>query len=301
MTVALVFPGQGSQQPGMATPWVDAGAAIRWQQAGEVLGTDVLRLGTEAGADELRRPANCQVALFVHQVVLLEAWRTAGGAEPVAVAGHSLGEYDALVAAGALDFEAALRLVDARARHTEAAALALPGTMVACLGFPDGEVEAVCAEVEGATVANDNAPGQLVVAGTVESLAAVRDRLLGDGEGPPRGRVVGLAVDAAYHSPHMEPAVAPLGAALDVVDFRTAAVPVVANVDARPHTAAGEWPDLLRRQVTAPVRWRETVGTLRQLGVEEVVELGASPVLTGLVKRTDRALRRRTVTIPEDL
>ena len=303
MSVALVFPGQGSQEPGMATPWVDAGAGDRWREAGEVLGADVLRLGTDASAEELRRPANCQVALFVHHVVLLKAWRTAGGADPVAVAGHSLGEYDALVAAGVLDFPPALRLVDARARHTEAAAKARPGTMFACLGFPDGEVEAVCDEVDGATVANDNAPGQIVIAGAVEALATVRDRLLGDGEGDAaaRGRVKGLAVGAAYHSPHMEPAVAPLGAALDATAFRAADVPVVANVDARPHTAAGEWPDLLRRQVTAPVRWRETVGTLRELGVEEVVELGASPVLTGLVKRTDRTLRRRTVSVPEDL
>lgn len=302
MTIGLVFPGQGSQQPGMASPWVDAGAADRWHEAGEVLGTDLLRLGTVASAEELRRPANCQVALFVHHVVLLEAWRTAGGPPPSAVAGHSLGEYDALVAAGVLDFPTALRLVDARARHTEAAAQARPGTMLACLGFPDGEVEAVCAELDGATVANDNAPGQVVVAGTAEALAGVRDALLGTGDdGPPRGRVVGLAVGAAYHSPHMASAVEPLGAALDATAFREAAVPVVANVDARPHTAAAEWPDLLRRQVTAPVRWRETVATLRELGVEEVVELGASPVLTGLVKRTDRSLRRRTVSVPEDL
>jgi [acyl-carrier-protein] S-malonyltransferase len=294
MGVALVFPGQGSQRPGMAAPWREHPAAKRWEEAGEVLGWDVARLGTDADADELREPANCQVALFVHHAVLLEAWRDAGGEEPVAVAGHSLGEYDALVAAGALGFADALELVSVRARATSQAAAARPGRMVACLGFPDGVLEAACAEV-GAHVANDNAPGQVVVAGSAEALDALRERVAG------QGRVLDVNVGAAYHSPHMAPAVAPLDAALDGARFADARVPVVANVDAAPHRAAGEWPDLLRRQVVTPVRWRETVGTLAALGAGELVELGASPVLTNLAKRIDRSLGRRTVSTPEDL
>jgi [acyl-carrier-protein] S-malonyltransferase len=294
MGIALVFPGQGSQQPGMAVPWQKHPAVAAWQRASEVLGWDVARLGTDADEEELREPRACQVALFVHHLVLLEAWRASGGEEPAAVAGHSLGEYDALVAAAALDADAGLKLVDARARLTSEAALANPGGMVACLGYDEDQVRAAC-DAAGAYLANDNAPGQAVVAGPVEALAALRDRL---GEG---GKVRTLKVGAAYHSPHMQPAVGPLGAALDATTFRDAALPVVANVDASPHTAASEWPDLLRRQVVAPVRWRESVTSLREMGVDEIVELGASPVLTGLVKRIDRTLRRRTVSAPEDL
>ncbi|HUH08779.1 MAG TPA: ACP S-malonyltransferase [Egibacteraceae bacterium] len=295
MTIALVFPGQGSQQESMAAAWRDHPAFARWAEADELLGRDVTRLGLTAPAEELREPANCQIALFVHGAVLLDAWRSAGAAEPTAVAGHSLGEYNALLAAGALDFADGLRLVDARARHTQQAADAMPGTMVACLGQSVEEVQAACAQA-GAYVANDNAPGQIVAAGSAESL----DRLQGLLADKP-GKIVPLNVGAAYHSPHMAAAVPPFGAALDAAAFRDASIPVVANVDAAAHVAAGEWPQLLRAQITSPVRWRETVATLAGMGVSEVVELGASPVLMGLVKRSDRSLGRRTVSVPDDL
>ena len=293
---AVVFPGQGSQRPGMARSWRGAPSFARWAQADDLLGRDVTRLGLEADADELRVPLNCQVALFVHGVVLHEAW-AASGATATVTAGHSLGEYDALVAAGVLDFADGLRLVDARARATQDAADARPGTMVACLGFPVEVVAAAC-ERAGAHVANDNAPGQLVAAGSADALARLADDLAGSGE---RGKVVALEVGAAYHSPHMEPAVAPFGAALDAAAFRDGTLPVVANVDARPHRDAGDWPQVLRAQLTSPVRWRETVATLAELGAGRVVELGASAVLTGLVKRTDRSLARHTVTAPDEL
>jgi [acyl-carrier-protein] S-malonyltransferase len=293
--IALVFPGQGSQQPAMAAAWREHPAYARWARADELLGEHVTRLGVDAPAGELREPYNCQVALFVHHAVLLDGWRAADGAGPVAVAGHSLGEYDALVAAGVLGFDDGLRLVAARARATQDAADQRPGTMVACLGFDVEQVVAAC-EQAGAYVANDNAPGQVVAAGSPEALARLRDALAG---GP--GKVRALEVGAAYHSPHMEPALEPFGKALDAAAFADAGVPVVANVDALVHTTAGEWPALLRAQLTSPVRWRETVGTLAALGVDEVVELGASPVLTGLVKRADRQLGRRTVSTPEDL
>jgi [acyl-carrier-protein] S-malonyltransferase len=293
---AVVFPGQGSQRAGMARAWREHPAFARWAQADELLGRDVTRLGLDADADELRIPLNCQIALFVHGVVLHEAW--AGTETPaVAAAGHSLGEYNALVAAGILDFADGLRLVEARARATQAAADERPGTMVACLGFPVDVVAAAC-ERTGAHLANDNAPGQVVVAGAKQALDRLRDELVSSGE---RGKVVTLEVGAAYHSPHMEPAVAPFGAALDAAAFRDGAVPVVANVDARPHRNAGDWPHVLRSQLTSPVRWRETVVALAELGVTRVVELGASAVLTGLVKRTDRSLARQAVLEPADL
>ena len=297
MGTALVFAGQGSQREGMALAWRGARSYARWEEAGDLLGFDVARLGTTASADELREPANCQIALFVHAAVVLESWREAKGAEPVAAAGHSLGEYDALLAAGVLPFADALRLVDVRARATQAAADAQPGRMVACLGY---EVEAVtqACEAVGAYVANDNAPGQLVCAGPEEALDALKQHLAGTGE---RGKVVDVAVGAAYHSPHMRSAVPELSAALNEARFTDATVPVVANVDAAPHVAASDWPDLLREQVTSPVRWRESVPALAAQGADQVVELGASPVLTGMIKRIDRTLDRRVVTTPAEL
>lgn len=294
--IAVVFPGQGSQRPGMAQPWRDHPAFARWAQADDLLGRDVTRLGIEADEDELRVPVNCQIALFVHAVVLLEAWRAAGGTAAVA-AGHSLGEYAALVAADAIGFGDGVRLVDARATATQQAADARPGTMVACLGYATETVADACAAV-GAHVANDNAPGQLVAAGTADALDRLRATLEASDE---RGTVVALQVGAAYHSPHMQPAVELFGPALDATTFATARIPVVANVDARPHRDAGEWPTVLRAQLTLPVRWRETVATFTTLDVGRVVELGPSPVLTGLVKRTDRDLERQTVTMPDDL
>lgn len=293
-----MFPGQGSQREQMAAPWRERSSFARWSEAGDVLGWDVERLGLEASADELKIPANCQVALFVHGIVLLEAWQEEAGIEPVVVAGHSLGEYDALVAAGVLDFADALRLVDVRARATQAAADERPGGMVACLGHETEDVARACDET-GAFVANDNAPGQIVAAGPRAALEALKERL---GEiDRPRAKVVDVAVGAAYHSPHMEPAVDTLGAALDEASFADARVPVVANVDAAAHRDAGEWPALLRRQLTAPVRWRETVAALAAAGADTVVELGASPVLTGLVKRTDPSMSRHMVKTPEDI
>jgi [acyl-carrier-protein] S-malonyltransferase len=292
--VAVVFPGQGSQRPQMAQPWLDHPAAALWATADQVLQRDVSRLGVAADADELREPSNCQVALFVHHAVLWSAWTDAGGTAAV-TAGHSLGEYNALVAAGVLDFAHALRLVDARARATQAAAQRNPGGMVACLGGDEAAIIGLCAAT-GVHLANDNAAGQVVVAGTEEALGQFMERAAAE-----RARPIRLEVGAAYHSPLMAPAVAGLDAAIATTTFADAQIPVVANVDGEVHTAAAEWPELLRAQLLAPVRWRDTVSGFRELGIEEVVELGASPVLSGLVKRTDPTLRRRHVGGPDDL
>jgi len=291
---ALVFPGQGSQRPGMAAPWRDDPAFALWGRADELLGRNVTRLGLDAGADELREPVNCQVALFVHHAVMTQAWQRTGR-RPAAVAGHSLGEYSALLAAGVVSFADALWLVDARARATQAAANAAPGGMVACLGHDTEAVAAACREA-GAHVANDNAEGQVVVAGSHEALGGVVRLLAGRS-----GRVVPLQVGAAYHSPHMAAAVPAFSRAVRRASFAPTRVPVVANVDARPHTDSADWPALLTDQLTAPVRWRETVMTLTAMGVTTVVELGASPVLTGLVKRVAPETARTTVSAPDHL
>lgn len=292
--VALVFPGQGSQRPAMASPWRRDPAFARWGEADEILGRDVTRLGLEASADELRDPRSCQIALFVHHAVLWEAWSRAGG-DAAVVAGHSLGEYNALVAAGVLRFDDALRLVAARAQATGAAADQRPGGMVACLGCDMAAVTRA-AEATGIHLANDNADGQVVVAGDADALEQFAAAMASS-----RGRVVALEVGAAYHSPHMQPAVEPFSAALAYATFADATVPVVANVDAQPHVAAAQWPELLRRQLVTPVRWRETVQTVAGLAVTNVVELGASAVLTSLVKRIDPALQRAAVREPGDV
>ena len=291
---AVVFPGQGSQRPGMAAPWRDDPAFVLWEQAGATLGRDLVRLGLAADADELRRPSNCQVALFVHHAVLFEAWRR-GGKTPAAVAGHSLGEYNALVAAGVLSFDDGLRLVAARAEATQAAADIEPGGMLACLGGDEARVLALCAAT-GAPLANDNAPGQMVVAGS----AAALDRLCAAlADGP--GRVIRLEVGAAYHSPLMAQAVPAFATALDRATMHPAAVPVIANVDAMPHSDAGDWPALLRAQLTQAVRWRETITTLHGMGITELVELAVTPTLSGMAKRIVPQMARRTITAPDDL
>lgn len=292
--VAVVFPGQGSQRPGMAAAWVDHPAFVRWSDADAVLGRDVTRLGLQAGAEELRDPVNCQVALFVHHAVLLQAWRSAGGSAAIA-AGHSLGEYSALLAAGVLTFQEGLQLVDRRARATDVAAAQNPGGMVACLGGDASALRTACDEA-GAFVANDNADGQLVVAGSPDALDAFADLAAGHG-----ARVRRLEVGAAYHSPFMRAAVPLFEPALMAMAFSDGAIPVVANVDATPHRDGADWPALLRSQLTSPVRWRESVQSLAAAGTHRVVELGASPVLTGLVKRIAPGVQRATVLAPSDL
>lgn len=292
--VAFIFPGQGSQQPQMAAPWVDHPAYELWARADEVLGRNVTRLGVEAEADELRQADNCQIALFVQHAMLLAA-AEAEGLSATLTAGHSLGEYDALVAAKVLSFDDALRLVDVRARSTFEAAQARPGTMVACLGFERPDVEAA-AEAAGAFLANENAPGQITVSGSAEALAALKAGLEDKG-----GKVVDLDVGAAYHSPHVEAAVPILGEALDAATFHDAAIGVVANADAKVHTAAADWPQLLRVQLVNPVLWKDSVETMVNEGITHTVELGATAPLSGMIKRISRGTKRLGIHTPEDL
>lgn len=291
---AVVFPGQGSQRPGMAAPWKSTAGFSRWAEADEVLGWDVSRLGTAADADELRRPLACQVALYVHGAVLWQAWLDAGGTAAIA-AGHSLGEYNALLAAGVIAFADGLRLVEQRALATQAAAELSPGGMVACLGGDADAVRAACTAA-GAEVANDNADGQLVVAGDDAALQRFTDAAAAA-----RAKVIRLEVGAAYHSSAMTPALPAFSAAVAATRFRDSQVGVVSNVDATVHHRGADWPDLLRAQLTTPVRWRETMLGIDAAGMAELVELAASPVLTGLAKRTAPGVRRRTVTTPDDL
>jgi [acyl-carrier-protein] S-malonyltransferase len=281
----------------MGVPWKGNPAWSIVDRLSEATGRDVAELLIEADADTLKATRNAQLAAYALSLVVLYAAK-ASGLEYVpvsAVAGHSLGEYTALVAAGALDPTEGARLVAARGEAMQAAADAAPGTMAAVLGLDPELVAQACAGVEGAWPANDNAPGQVVVAGTPDGVdaAGAAAKALG------AKRVMALAVGGAFHSPLMAPAQQHLDRALAGAHFHDAAVDLVANVDAAPHRNG--WVDLLSRQLVSPVRWRESLVTLSGLGVTHFLELGPGSELSGMVKRTVESSQRANVAGPDDL
>jgi len=297
--LAFTFPGQGSQRPGMGASWVDHESWELVEHAGEILDHDVAGLLLDADQETLTRTANAQLATFVASLVVLDAAERLG-LEPAASAGHSLGEYTALVATGALTYEDGLRLVSERGTAMQDAAEQCPGTMLAILGLEDDDVEAACQRAEGdAWVANFNTPGQVVVAGTAEALGRVADlaRSLG------AKRVVSFPVGGAFHTPLMAPARERLRKALQAATFRESEPLVVANVDARTHPDPAEWPGLLSAQLCSPVRWRQSLDTLYASGARTFVELGPGGVLTGFAKRGLPAADVRVVSVatPADL
>jgi [acyl-carrier-protein] S-malonyltransferase len=291
-----MFPGQGSQKPGMGAPWVSTPSWAAVGLVSDVLGRDVGALLLDADVATLQATRNAQVASFALGLVILDAARAAGLAWGAA-AGHSLGEYTALVAAGVLTAEAAAALVGERAEAMQVAADASPGTMAAVLGLDTAAVQASCDAAGGrAWIANDNAPGQIVVAGTHDgvaiAVAAAKER---------GAKVMPLAVGGAFHTPLMNGAQARLDAALDAAPFTDGAAPVVANVDAAPHRSAADWPRLLSAQLCSRVRWREGIGALEDLGVKRVIELGPGGVLAGLVKRSAPGLERVSLGTPDEV
>jgi len=291
-----MFPGQGSQRPGMGTPWVDTPSWAVVATVSGVLGRDVEALLLHADAATLQATRNAQIAAFALGLVVLDAAERRGVGWDAA-AGHSLGEYTALVAAGALSVEAATRLVGERAEAMQDAAERAPGTMAAILALDTGAVAECCKAAGGAAwMANDNAPGQIVVAGTVEGVRAAVEAAKERG-----GKALPLAVGGAFHTPLMEPAQQRLDAALATASFRDARVPVVANVDASAHRAAADWPALLSAQLCRPVRWRESVLALESAGITRVIELGPGGVLGGMVKRIAPGLERASAASPGDL
>jgi [acyl-carrier-protein] S-malonyltransferase len=298
--LAVLFPGQGSQRPQMGVAWTGHPAWTVVAELSNAAGRDVGSLLTEADADTLRMTRNAQLAAFALSLVVLEAARARGLGQPAtaavaAVAGHSLGEYTALVAADVLNPEAGARLVAARGEAMQAAADAEPGTMAAILGLDVEAVSEACAAVEGAWPANDNAPGQVVVAGTSAGVDAAGEVAKGLGA----KRVMPLAVGGAFHSPLMAPAQPRLDAALAAADFRSASIDIIANVDASPHRDG--WADLLSRQLVSPVRWRQGLLALAAMGVTHYLELGPGSELSGMVKRTVEGSQRANVAVPEDL
>jgi [acyl-carrier-protein] S-malonyltransferase len=279
--LAFTFPGQGSQRPGMGTAWKDHPSFELVEQASDVTGRDVAALLCGAGQDTLKQTDNAQLATFVLSLIVLDGAERVG-LEPAVLAGHSLGEYTALVASGALDYEDGLRLVSERGAAMQHAAELSPGTMAVVLGMDDDAVESACTLAEGDVwVANYNAPGQVVIAGTLEAVAEAGRVAKEMGA----KRILPIPVGGAFHTPLMNPARERLRKALASATFRTPEPAVVANVDARPHLDSAEWPRLLSAQLSSPVRWRQTLEALVTMGTQTFLELGPGGVLTGLARR----------------
>jgi len=265
----------------MGAAWVDHPSFELVGLASEITGRDLAHLLLEADQETLTRTDNAQIATFVQSLIVLDAAERLG-IEPSAAAGHSLGEYTALVAAGSLDFEEGLRLVAERGAAMREAAESAPGTMIAILGLDDDSVEAACRRVDGeAWVANFNAPGQVIVAGTTDAL----DELSTIAKELGAKRVMSMPVGGAFHTPLMSSARDRLRKALATTSFHALDPVVVANVDARLHDDPDEWPQLLSAQLCSPVRWRQTLDTLLGEGMQTFVELGPGGVLTGLLRR----------------
>lgn len=281
---AFVFPGQGAQFVGMGKDLYDNNATAKemFEKANEILGFRITDLMFEGTDEDLRQTKVTQPAIFLHSVILA---KTLGEEfRPDMTAGHSLGEFSALVAAGALNFEDGLRLVSARAMAMQEACELKPSTMAAVLGMKDEDVEAICEEIPGVVVcANYNSPGQIVISGEVEAVKAAGEKLAAAGA----RRVVPLKVGGAFHSPCMEPARAKLAEAIENTVFNVPVCPVYQNVDALPHTDPAEIKANLIAQLTAPVRWTQTVRNMVKDGATEFVELGPGKVLQGLVKKIE--------------
>ena len=284
---AYVFPGQGSQFPGMGKDLYDAdsNARIWFEHANDLLGFNLTQVMFNGSEDDLKRTDVTQPAIFLHSVVKAKAM----GDEfrPDMVAGHSLGELSALVAAGAMEFADGLKLVAARANAMQKACEAEPGTMAAILGLDDAVVEEICAGIAGVVVpANYNCPGQLVISGALDAVNAACEKLKEAGA----KRALVLPVGGAFHSPLMEPARAELATAIEYTPIVDPRCPVYQNVDARPHTDPARIKANLIQQLTAPVRWTQTMQRMLADGANKVVEVGPGKGLQGLFKKVDREL-----------
>src|SRR3954468_1369287 len=295
--LAFTFPGQGSQRPGMGRPWLGNESWELVDEASEIADRDVARLLLDADADELRDTRHAQLTTFVSSLMVLDA-ADRPALHPSFCAGHSLGEYTALTATGALGFDEGVRLVCERADAMHQAGVENPGTMAAVLGLDDDQVEVACRRADSDVwVANFNAPGQVVIAGSPDGVAAASmvAKQLG------AKKVIPLQVSGAFHTPFMVPARDRLRKAIAEASPRDTEVPIVSNVDALPHDTGEAWSSLLSAQLSSPVRWKHCLLGLADLGVMDFAELGPGGVLTGMAKRTVESARTISVSTPEEL
>jgi len=295
--LAFTFPGQGSQRPGMGRPWAAHDSWELVDEASEIAGRDVARLLLDADADELKDTRNAQLTTFVSSLIVLDAAERLG-LEASVCAGHSLGEYTALTATGALSFHDGVRLVCARADAMHQAGTENPGTMAAVLGLDDDAVEVACRRADSEVwVANFNAPGQVVIAGSPSGVAAASAiaKELG------AKKVMPLPVSGAFHTPYMAAARNALREAIAAAVPRDSDVPVISNVDGQPHKHGSEWASLLSAQLVSPVRWKHCLLAMEDMGVTDYAELGPGGVLTGMAKRTVKDGRTISVATPEDI
>src|ERR1051325_4130262 len=291
LRMAMVFPGQGAQSPGMGKELFEKFPVARqvFEEADDALGFSISRLCFEGPAEDLQLTENTQPAILTVSVAAFRAMAESGIDAPAFVAGHSLGEYSALVASGALRLSDAVRTVRARGRYMQEAVPVGTGAMAAVIGGELSEIQRVCEEARGdqvCSVANINAPNQIVIAGNTEAVDRAMELLQGIAK-----RVIELKVSAPFHCALMKPAQDRLARDLGQLVFNEPAMPVVTNVDARATTAPDQLRDALVRQVSAPVRWVESMELLRQQGVEAFVEAGPGKVLSGLMRQISREVK----------
>ena len=300
--LAFVFPGQGSQSIGMLAELAAAHAEVQatFDEASQGAGVDLWALSQQGPEEQLNRTENTQPALLAASVSVWRVWQKLGGAKPTRLSGHSLGEYSALVCAGALSLHDAAALVAERGRLMQAAVPPGVGAMAAVIGGDDAQIAAVCAEVaQGQVVspANFNSPGQLVIAGNAEAVDRAVARLIELGA----KKTVKLAVSVPSHCALMRDAADRLNERMEAIAWHTPRIPVIQNAEARAYTSVDDIRGALQRQLYLPVRWTECVQALAAAGITRAAECGPDKVLAGLIKRIDKAIEVRAIGAPAEL